>query len=156
MGGIVASGADHEEHVTAEALGLWAILDLAKSAAANTECELAEACNGLKDASDRHSNAQEAVKTQSEVVAQREVDEEILRKKIEKFDIALETLERLRNVTNNSTDGLDDVTMVEVAAPNAGDDVQMAAVTVEPCAAAAVKDCGAAPTVPAAVPLAGA
>merc|ERR1712232_575885 len=150
-----ASGADHEEHVTAEALGLWAILDLAKSAASNTERELAEACDALKDASRKHSSAQEAVNTQSGVVAQREVDEDILRKKIEHFDIALETLERLWNVTSNSAEGKGDVTMTEVEAPDAGD-VQMLAITVEPSAAATVKDCGAGPTVSAAVPLAGA
>jgi len=152
--GIVASGAEHEEHVTAEALGLWAILDLAKAAKSKTELDLTEACDGLKDASRKHSNALEAVEKQNEVVAEREVDEEVLRKKIEKFDIALETLERLRNVTSNSTDGNDDVIMMEAAAPDAGD-VQMT-VTVEPCATATVKDCGAAPTLAAAGPLAGA
>jgi len=154
--GIVASGVEHEEHVSAEALGLWAILDLSKSSASSTELELAEACEGLKDASHKHLSAQEAVKTQSEVVAQRECDEEIQQKKIINFDNALETLERLRNVANNPADGKDDVTMTEAAAaPDAGD-VQMVVITEEPCAAPVVKDCNAPSSVPDVGPIAGA
>jgi hypothetical protein len=121
---IVATGIEEEEHVNAEALGLWAILDLAEAAASVTEAELAEALEVLKKAISKHSSAQEAVSTQSGVVAQREVDQEITQNTITKFDIALDALERLRNFASASTESMDDVTMADATALGA-DDVQM-------------------------------
>merc|ERR1712232_707252 len=54
---IVATGAGEEEHVSAEALGLWAISDLANTAASGTERELGDACDCLKDALNKLSSA---------------------------------------------------------------------------------------------------
>jgi hypothetical protein len=144
---VVAVGIEEEEHVNAEALGLWAILDLAESAASGTEAELAEASEALKEAVNKHSSAQEAVLTQSGVIAQRELDLELSQNTLTKFDIALDALERLRNVASMSTESKDDITMTDVAAaPDASDDVQMVGEV------APVKDLGVPTVAPTTVP----
>jgi hypothetical protein len=147
--GEVNTGIAEEEHVSAEALGLWAILDIAKSTAADTERELAEASECLKEASSILSGAHEAVKTQNNLVARRVKTEEFSHKKIALFDNAIATLERLRTISTDSAESKDDVTMTDGAAP----DVPMVDVVTEESCAAAAKDCNTPAQVPSVVPL---
>jgi hypothetical protein len=144
----VNGGIAEEQHVNAEALGLWAILDQARAAAADTERELEEASNCLKEASSSSLGAHAAVKSQNDFVAQRTVEEETCHKRIVSFDNALVSLERLRAISSESTESKDDVTMTDGAAPDvtmtdgAAPDVPMVElVAEESCAAAAAKDC---------------
>jgi hypothetical protein len=148
----VDAGAADEEDVKAEALGLWAIFEEEKAKAVETELNLATAEAQLLEATEKHTATLQAVKAQSEAVGCREVEEDLLEKKMIKLAAARDALERMRKVTRDVV--MEDASVA--APPAAGEEVDVE-MTVEPCVAAAVKDCSvAAMQDSTAVPMAGA